>query len=69
VETDATLARSAGIVVLYAKTSEDLHHSVVHAHRDGEVVLAQRVPQEISGGRIKPQVFGYFIELGLCNLK
>jgi hypothetical protein len=55
--------------VLYAEASEDLHHPVVHAHWDGKLVLAQRIPKEISGGRVKPQVFGYFVKLGLRDLK
>jgi hypothetical protein len=69
VEPDAALARSACIVVLYAETAENLHHPVVHAHRDGKLKFAQRVPQEIFGGGIKPQVFGHFVELGLRDLK
>jgi hypothetical protein len=60
---------STSVVVLYAETSEDLHHPVIHAHWNSKLKLAQRIPQEISGGRVKPQVFGYFVELGLRDLK
>jgi hypothetical protein len=69
VETNATLARSTRVIVLDSEASKDLYHSVVHAHRDRKLVLAQRITQEVSGGGIKAQVFSYFVELGLRDLK
>jgi hypothetical protein len=69
VETNATLARPAGIVVLHPEAAENLNDPVVHAHWDSKLELAQRIPQEISGSRVKAQIFGYLVELSLCDLK
>jgi hypothetical protein len=69
VEPNASLARSARVIVLDPEAAEDLHRSVVHAHWDCKLKLAQRIAKKISGGRVKRQVFGYFVELGLRDLK
>src|ERR1035441_985957 len=37
--------------------------------RDGKMELTQRVAQEVPGGRIQAQIFGYLVELGLSYLK
>ncbi len=69
VEADAALTGAAGIVVLHAEAAEDAHAAVIHVYRDGEVEFAQRVTQQFTRGRVKAQLFGYFIELRLGNLK
>src|ERR1039458_8861293 len=68
-ETDTTLPRPTRVVVLHAETAENFHRAVVHSHRDGKMELPQRVAQEVPGGRIQAEVFGYLVELLLCDLK
>ena len=69
VETNATLARSTGVVVLHPEAAENLDNPVVHAHWDSKLELAQRIPQQILGSRVKAQILGHLIELSLCDLK
>ena len=69
VEADAALGRAAGVVVLHAEAAEHLHVAVVHAHRDRELVLAQREAQQLARGRVEVEDVGDLVELGLRHLE
>src|SRR4030043_1506895 len=53
VEANAALAGAAGVVVLAAEAAENTDAVVVHADGNGEMVLPQRVPQEVPGRLIE----------------
>ena len=64
VETDTTLAGAAGIVVLHADATEDLHAAVVHVDRNGECILAQRRAQQRPRAVVQADTVGDLVELG-----
>ena len=68
-EADPPLGGAAGIVVLDAETAEDLHAAVVHPHRDAEVELAQRPPEEVARGAVERQDVRRLVELRLRHLE
>ena len=45
-ESNTALARAAGIVMLTTESAKDAKRSVVHAHRNAEMILADRIPQK-----------------------
>ena len=69
VEADAALAGPAGVVVLAAEAAEDADAVVVHADGDGEMVLPQRLPQEVPGRLIELEKVGHSVELFLGHLE
>ena len=66
VKSDASLVRTASIVVLNTNASEHLTRAVVHADGDDEVVLAHRCTKERRGRGIQPQPIRDAIKLRLC---
>ena len=69
VEADAALAGAAGVVVLAAEAAEDADAAVVHADGDGEMVLPQRLPQEVPGRLVELEKVGDSVELLLGHLE
>jgi hypothetical protein len=69
VKADATLGRAAGIVVLHAEASEDLHVPVIHPNGDAELVLALGDPEEVPRRAIEVEQIGHMVELPLGHLK
>ena len=63
------LRGAARVVVLDAEAAEDLHAAVVHPDGDREVVLAQRLTEQLAGGRVEVQDGGGLVELGLGHLE
>jgi hypothetical protein len=68
-EADAALARTARVVVLHAKAAENPYRSVVHAHRNGEMELAQGIAQQFARRCVQTQQLSYLVELRLGNLE
>ena len=66
VKSDASLVRTASIVVLNTNASEHLTRAVVHANGDDEVMLAHRCTKERRGRGIQPQPIRDAIKLRLC---
>jgi hypothetical protein len=69
VEADASFAGPAGVVVLATEALEDADAAVVHADGDGEMVLPQRLPQEVPGGLVELEKVGHRVELLLGHLE
>jgi hypothetical protein len=66
---NASLARSAGVVVKNAKAAEDPDASVVHPEGDEELMLLQRRAEELAGRQVQPQPFRRPVELELSGNK
>ena len=57
------------IVVLHPVALEHLDRPVVHAHRNAEVVLAQRAAQQVAGALVQADQVGDLVELGPGHLE
>jgi hypothetical protein len=65
VESNAALAGTARVVVLYPETAEHLHRAIVHADGNAEVVLAHGIAQHLPRRLVETELVRDLVELGL----
>ena len=69
VKADTTLGRATSIVVLHPVSLEDPDRAVIHLHRNGEMKLALRPPEELADPLVELQLVGHGIKLPLRHLE
>jgi hypothetical protein len=69
VESDPTLARSPGIVVLDSESTKYVDASVVHSHWNRYRILPQRVAKQLTSGFVEFEYTSCAVELPLGGIE
>jgi hypothetical protein len=68
-ETNASFAWAARVVVLYSKSTEDLNRTIIHTNGYAEMIFPKRISQELSGTQVEIQDVSNPVKLRLRHFK